>query len=143
MSFLGDPRRRTVVFLGGGVLLFLALLGALVQAFNLSDVWFLNPQTSGETLAFVGLIVLVFLLLMLLLTLLFRNILKLQPADQSGSALGARLRTRMSGGEQPLIALIPAVCMFLFSFLLLNRSIGSLVFAADGGFTRGLKSRSA
>ncbi|HKN20617.1 MAG TPA: ATP-binding protein [Terracidiphilus sp.] len=104
----------------GGVLLLFAFLGAL-QAFNMSEFRFLNPVTSGETLAFVGLIVLVFLLLMLLLTLLFRNILKLY-ADQSGSALGARLRTRMVLGAA-LIALIPAVCMFLFSFLLLNRSI--------------------
>lgn len=106
--------------LAGGVLLLFALLGAL-QAFNMSEVRFLNPVTSGETLAFAGLIVLVFLLLMLLLTLLFRNILKLY-ADQGGSALGARLRTRMVVGAA-LIALIPAVCMFLFSFLLLNRSI--------------------
>jgi PAS domain S-box-containing protein len=120
MSFLGDPRRRTMILLAGGVLLLFAFLGAL-QAFNTSDVRFLNPVTSGETLAFAGLIVLVFLLLMLLLTLLFRNILKLY-ADQSGSALGARLRTRMVVGAA-LIALIPAVCMFLFSFLLLNRSI--------------------
>ncbi len=104
----------------GGVLLLFAFLGAL-QAFNVSEFRFLNPETSGETLIFVGLVVLVFLLLMLLLTLLFRNILKLY-ADQSGSALGARLRTRMVVGAA-LIALIPAVCMFLFSFLLLNRSI--------------------
>jgi PAS domain S-box-containing protein len=109
-----------MLLLAGGVLLLFALLGAL-QAFNMSEVRFLNPETSGETLAFVGLIVLVFLLLMLLLTLLFRNILKLY-ADQSGSALGARLRTRLVVGAA-LIALIPAVCMFLFSFLLMNRSI--------------------
>jgi len=120
MPFLGDPRRRTLFLLAGGVILLFALLGAL-QAFNLSEVRFLNPETSGETLASVGLIVLVFLLLLLLLTLLFRNILKLY-ADQSGSALGTRLRTRMVVGAA-LIALIPAVCMFLFSFLLLNRSL--------------------
>jgi PAS domain S-box-containing protein len=120
MSFLGDPRRRSMFLLLGGVLLLFAFLGAL-QAFNMSEFRFLTPETSGETLAFVGLIVLVFLLLMLLLTLLFRNILKLY-ADQSGSALGARLRTRLVVGAA-LIALIPAVCMFLFSFLLLNRSI--------------------
>src|SRR5580658_1814751 len=115
-----DPKRRSMFLLAGGVVLLFALLGAM-QAFNLSDVRYLNPETSGETLIFVGLIVLVFLLLMLLLTLLFRNILKLY-ADQGGSALGARLRTRMVVGAA-LIALIPAVCMFLFSFLLLNRSI--------------------
>jgi len=120
MPLLGDPKRRSVVLLAGGVVLLFALLGAL-QAFNLSEVRFLTPETSGETIVFVGLTVIVFLLLMLLLTLLFRNILKLY-ADQSGSALGARLRTRLVVGAA-LIALIPAVCMFLFSFLLLNRSI--------------------
>ena len=120
MPLLGDPKRRPMFLLAGGVVLLFALLGAM-QAFNLSDVRYLNPETSGETLAFVGLTVLVFLLLLLLLTLLFRNILKLY-ADQSGSALGARLRTRLVVGAA-LIALIPAVCMFLFSFLLMNRSI--------------------
>jgi len=120
MPLPGDPRRRSLVLLAGGVILLFALLGAL-QAFNLSEVRFLNPETSGETLASVGLIVLIFLLLLLLLTLLFRNILKLY-ADESGSALGARLRTRLVVGAA-LIALIPALCMFLFSFLLMNRSI--------------------
>ncbi len=120
MSFLGDPRRRTVVFLGVGVLLFFALLGAL-QAFNTSNVHFLNPETAGETLAFTGLTVVVFLLLMVLLMLLLRNILKLY-ADQSSSALGARLRTRMVLGAV-LIAVTPATFMFLFSFELMNRSI--------------------
>ena len=62
-----------------------------------------------------------FLLLMVLLMLLLRNILKLY-ADQSSSALGSRLRTRMVLGAA-LIALTPAVFMFLFSFQLMNRSI--------------------
>src|ERR1019366_2898048 len=117
MQFLGDPRRRSVVLLACGVLLFFALLGTL-QAFNIRV---LNPETSGETLVFTGLTVVVFLLLMVLLMLLLRNILKLY-ADQSSSALGARLRTRMVLGAT-LIALTPAVFMFLFSFGLLNRSI--------------------
>jgi PAS domain S-box-containing protein len=120
MSFLGDPRRRSVALLAGGFLLLVALFGAL-QAFNTSSVRFLSPETSGETLVFTGLTVLVFLLLMALLMLLLRNILKLY-ADQSSSALGARLRTRMVLGAA-LIALIPAVFMFLFSFFLMNRSI--------------------
>jgi hypothetical protein len=120
MSFLNEPRRRSVAFLAAGVLLFLGLLGAL-QAFNTSSISFLNPETSGETLAFTALTFLVFLLLLLLLMLLLRNILKLY-ADQSSSALGARLRTRMVVGAG-LIALTPAVFMFLFSFQLMNRSI--------------------
>jgi two-component system nitrogen regulation sensor histidine kinase NtrY len=120
MPFSGDPRRRSVALLAGGVLLFFALLGAL-QAFNTSSVRFLNPETSGETLIFTGLTVLVFLLLLVLLMLLLRNILKLY-VGQSSSALGARLRTRMVLGAA-LIALTPAVFMFLFSFNLMNRSI--------------------
>ncbi len=117
MRFLDDPRRRSVAMLGGGVLLFFALLGTL-QAFNIR---ILNPISTGETLVFTGLTVVVFLLLMVLLMLLLRNILKIY-ADQSSSALGARLRTRMVLGTT-LIALTPAVFMFLFSFLLMNRSI--------------------
>jgi hypothetical protein len=120
MPFSGDPRRRSIALLGGGALLFLALLGAL-QAFNTSSVRFLNPETSGETLIFTSLTVVVFLLLLVLLMLLLRNILKLY-ADQSSSALGSRLRTRMVLGAA-LIALTPAVFMFLFSFNLMNRSI--------------------
>jgi hypothetical protein len=102
------------------LLFFLALLGAL-QAFNTSNVSFLNPETAGETLLSVGLIVLVFLLLLLLLVLLLRNLLKVY-AGQEGSGLGARLRSRMVLGAV-LIALAPAVLMFLFSFLLMNRSL--------------------
>jgi len=120
MPILGDSRRRSVALFGGLVLVFLALLGGL-QAFNTSNVRFLNPETSGETLVFTGLTVLVFLLLLTLIVLLFRNIMKLY-AGQSSNALGARLRTRMVLGAA-LIALTPAVFMFLFSLVLMNRSI--------------------
>jgi hypothetical protein len=120
MFFSKDRRRRAVFLLSGGVVLFFALLGAM-QWFNTSTVSFLNPETSGETLAFTGLTVVLFLLLIVLLLLLLRNILKLY-ADQGSSALGARLRTRMVLGAA-LIALTPAVLMFLFSFQLMNRSI--------------------
>ncbi len=120
MFFKGDRRRRAVALLSGGVLLFFALLGGL-QAFNTSSVSFLNPETSAETLAFTGVTVVLFLVLIAFLMLLLRNILKLY-ADQGSSALGARLRTRMVLGAA-LIALTPAFCMFLFSFFLMNRSI--------------------
>jgi hypothetical protein len=120
MPFLADPKRRSIAMLGGGVLLIFAILGWL-QAFNTSHVGFLNPETSGETLAFTALTVLVFLLLMVLSMLLLRNILRLY-ASQSSSALGSRLRTRMVLGAI-IIALTPAIFMFLFSFMVLNRSI--------------------
>jgi len=120
MPLNGDPRRRTIPVLAGGAIALLALLGAL-NAFNPSSIHFLNPDTSGETLAFTSVIILVFLVLLLFLLLLLRTIVKLY-ADQSSSALGARLRTRMVLGAA-LIALIPAIFMFLFSFQLMNRSI--------------------
>ena len=117
MPFLSDPRRRSIALFGFGVVLLIALLGTL-QAFNIR---ILNPITPEETIVFTGLTVVVFILLMVLLMLLLRNILKLY-ADQSSSALGARLRTRMVVGAA-IIALTPAVFMFLFSFLLMNRSL--------------------
>src|ERR1035437_9694593 len=120
MLFSSDPRRRSVALLAGGVVSVFALLGGL-QAFNTSNVGFLSPETFGETLAFTALTVLVFLLLVVLSMLLLRNILKLY-ASQSSSAVGSRLRTRMVLGAV-LIALTPAIFMFLFSFVLLNRSI--------------------
>jgi len=120
MFFSGEPRRRSVALFATGTFVFLALLIAL-QAFNTSNVRFLNPETSGETLAFTGLTVLLFLLLMAFLVLLFRNLLKLY-AGQSSTALGARLRSRMVLGAA-IIALTPAAFMFLFSFTLMNRSI--------------------
>ena len=120
MPLLGDARQRTVILLGAGVVLFLALLGAL-QAFNTSNISFLTPESAGETLVFTGLTVIVFLLLLVLLLLLLRNILKIY-ADPTSSALGVRLRTRMVLGAV-LIALAPAAFMFLFSFQLMNRSL--------------------
>ncbi|MGA3081257.1 MAG: ATP-binding protein [Terracidiphilus sp.] len=120
MSFLGDRRRRAVALYAGGALLIAVVLGAM-QAFNTSNVGFLNPETSGETLISAGLIVLLFLLLLLLLLLLLRNVLKVY-AGQGSSGLGARLRSRLVLGAV-LIALVPAVFMFLFSYSLMNRSL--------------------
>ncbi len=119
MPLLGDRRRRAVALFGGGALLILAVLGAL-QAFNTSNVPYLTPESSGETLVFTIVTSLVFLLLLLLLVLLLRNLVKLYGGESS--ALGARLRTRMMVGAA-LIALLPAVFMFLFSFQLMNRSM--------------------
>jgi two-component system, NtrC family, nitrogen regulation sensor histidine kinase NtrY len=120
MLLKGNPRLRLIVLLGSAVILVFALLGGL-QAFNTSKVSFLNPDTTGETLAFTGLTVVLFLMLIALLVLLLRNLLKLY-ADQGSRALGARLRNRMVLGAV-LIALTPAVFMFLFSFFLMNRTI--------------------
>ena len=120
MSLLGTSRRRTIAWLGAGVFVFLAALQAL-YSFNTSRVPFLTPQSTGDILVFSAMSVIVFLLLLMLLVLLIRNILKLF-VDERSRALGSRLRTRLVIGAA-LIALAPAVFMFLFSFQLLNRSV--------------------
>jgi two-component system nitrogen regulation sensor histidine kinase NtrY len=120
MPFFGSPRRRTIALLSTGAFVIFAALIAL-NAFNTSGNRFLTPQTSGDILVFTAMSVIAFLLLLMLLVLLIRNILKLF-VDQRSRALGSRLRTRLVIGAA-LIALAPAVFMFLFSFVLMNRSV--------------------
>ena len=110
-------RRTTVVVLAAGTLLLVLVLGAL-NAFRLD---FLHPSSSGQIFLFTALSVIVFLLFVTLLLLLLRNILKLL-ADERSRVLGSRLRSRMLVGAV-LLSFAPALFMFLFSFLLMNRSI--------------------
>lgn len=109
-------RRATVIALAAATLLLVLLLGAL-NAFKLN---FLQPQNVAQIQIFTGLTVLVFLLLVVMLVLLLRNILKFL-ADQRSRVLGSRLRSRMLMGAV-LISFAPALFMFLFSYWLLNRS---------------------
>ncbi|MGA2205662.1 MAG: ATP-binding protein [Terracidiphilus sp.] len=120
MRFLADSRRRRIILLAGGVLLVFVLLGTL-QWFNTSRVDFLNPETYGQTMALTALEVLLFLLLLLLLVLLFRTVLRVYVGQGSGG-VAARLRSRMVLGAM-LITVTPAALMFLFSYLLMNRSL--------------------
>ena len=77
-SLADDSKRKlTVWVLGGGMLLLFLLLGAL-NAFNFR---FLHPRSIGQIFLFTSLSVLVFLLFVVVLILLSRNILKLF-ADQ-------------------------------------------------------------
>jgi two-component system nitrogen regulation sensor histidine kinase NtrY len=116
---LADSKHRkwTVTALGSGMLLLLFSLGAL-NAFNLS---FLHPHSTGQIFFFTAISALAFLLLLTVLVLLFRNIVKLL-AEQRSRVLGYKIRSRMLMGAL-LVSFAPAVFMFLFSFLLLNRSI--------------------
>ncbi len=120
MRFLRDRRRRAIALLTGGAIIVFVLLGTL-QWFNTTGVGFLNPQTYGQTLILTALEGLLFLLLLLLLVLLFRNLLKVYVGEGS-SGLSARLRSRMVLGAV-MITLTPAALMYLFNYLLLNRSL--------------------
>ncbi len=97
------------------------MLLLLLFALNAFNVRALNPHTTGQIFLLTSLSVLVFLLFVTVLVLLLRNLIKLL-AEQRSQVLGARLRTRMFIGAL-LVSLVPALFMFLFSFLLMNRSI--------------------
>jgi len=116
---LPDPkhRRLTLILLGTAVFVLLFLLIAL-NAFNVRA---LTPHTTGQIFLLTSVSVLVFLLFVTVLVLLLRNLIKLL-AEQRSQVLGARLRTRMFIGAL-MVSLVPALFMFLFSFLLMNRSI--------------------
>jgi nitrogen fixation/metabolism regulation signal transduction histidine kinase len=117
---MGDAtiRRRAFVITLSVCLLLLFLSLATLNAFNFN---FLNPNSPLQTLVFVSLSVIGFLLFVGVLVLLVRNVLKLY-ADQRSRVLGTRLRTRMLWGAV-LVSLVPLVFMFAFSYLLMNRAV--------------------
>ncbi len=110
--------RRSLVITLGVCLLFLFLVLATLNAFNLK---FLNPASTPQTLVFIALSTVAFLLFVGVLVLLVRNVLKLY-ADQRSRVLGTRLRTRMLWGAV-LVSVVPLVFMFMFSYLLMNRAV--------------------
>jgi len=111
-------RRRVLIITLGVSLLMLLLVPVTLNAFNLK---ILNPESPTQTLVFIALSTVSFLLFVAVLILLVRNVLKLY-ADQRSGVLGTRLRTRMLWGAV-LVSLVPLVFMFLFSYLLMNRSV--------------------
>lgn len=115
---VATARRRILVIALAVCLFFLLLSLSTLNAFNNH---FLNPVTPLQTLVFLALSVIAFLLFVGVLVLLVRNILKLY-ADQRSRVLGTRLRTRMLRGAV-LISLVPLAFMFAFSYLLMNRAV--------------------
>jgi two-component system nitrogen regulation sensor histidine kinase NtrY len=105
-----SSRRGNLVILLGIATLVLLLIFITLNAFRLQ---FLNPVSSIQTLVFIALSVLAFLLFVGVLVLLVRNVLKLY-ADQRSRILGTRLRTRMLWGAV-LVSLVPLAFMFAFS----------------------------
>jgi nitrogen fixation/metabolism regulation signal transduction histidine kinase len=114
----GTSRRGVLVITLSVCVLVLFLGFATLNAFNLPV---LNPASSTQTLVFLALSILAFLLFVGVLVLLVRNVLKLY-ADQRSRVLGTRLRTRMLWGAV-LVSVVPLVFMFFFSYLLLNRAV--------------------
>jgi len=110
-------RRALLIPLALGIVLLFGVVFSQ-QAFNLKQ---LRPDSAGQTLGLVALSALVFLLLVVLTFVLFRNLLKLY-AERRLGVLGSRFRTRMVIGAL-VLSFAPAIVMFMFSYGLMNRSI--------------------
>ncbi len=114
----GERRKRALV----GLMIGTAVLFALVfsqQWFRLS---FLQPD-SAQTLTFAALSALIFLLLVTLIFILFRNLVKLS-AERRVGVIGSKFRTRMVIGAL-VLSFTPVIFLFLFAYGLMNRSINT------------------
>lgn len=113
------PVERKALIIGLGIAIFvLFLVLASQQAFNLT---FLSPGGAQQTVLLTALSALVFLLFVALTFVLLRNLLKLL-AERRVGVLGSKFRTKMVFGAL-LMSFTPALFMFLFTYLLTNRSI--------------------
>ncbi len=117
MAVSTNRRKMMIIALGTCLLVLFAALAAL-NAFNKS---FLDPATTEQIFVYTGLSIVAFLLFVVVLVLLVRNVLKLY-ADQRSRVMGTRLRTRMLWGAV-LVSLVPLVFMFIFSYGLMNRAV--------------------
>lgn len=115
-----QPNRRKALSIALGVCFLVLLLAlATLNAFNSPQLP--HPANLEQIFLFTGLSVVAFLLFVVVLVLLVRNMLKLY-ADQRSRVMGARLRTRMLWGAV-LVSFLPIVFMFAFSYLLMNRAV--------------------
>src|SRR5206468_1280603 len=111
--------RRKGLIIGLGIAIFLLFLVLVSQqAFNLT---FISPGGVQQTVLLTALSALVFLLFVALTFVLLRNLLKLL-AERRIGVLGSKFRTKMVFGAL-LMSFTPALFMFLFTYLLTNRSI--------------------
>ena len=81
-----------------------------------------RPDDVKQTLVLWGISTLVFLGMVTLGFILFRNLLKLY-MEHRGNRLGSRIKTRLVAGALGL-TILPVVFLFFFSFSVLNRTLG-------------------
>src|SRR5262245_36811703 len=111
--------RRRLLFGFGLVLLVLSVLVVAWQgSFNLSN---FNPKNPGQKLVYCPTIILVFVLMVTLGFMLFRELVKLYFARQSNQE-GSRIRTKLVMGALAL-SFAPVICLVLFSFYVLSHSL--------------------
>ena len=98
-----------------------ALLFAVLFSLSSSELRFIRPRTSEETVTLVSLTILVSLLFGGLTFVLLRNLIKVF-AERRLGVLGSKFRTRLVVASL-LLSFVPVIVMFWFSYGLMNRSI--------------------
>ena len=102
------------------VALGLALVFGMLLALTSFDLPF-QPNTNEQLLLYDALSVLIFVLFLSLTFVLLRNLLKLF-AERRLGVLGSKFRTRLVVASL-LLSFLPVIGMFLFAYVLMNRSI--------------------
>ena len=110
--------RRVVPYALAAFVLLLAFVLFSQSSLNLS---FIRPASTSEAILLASLSALVFLLFVALTVVLARNLIKIF-AERRIGVLGSRFRARMVVGSL-LLSFLPTLFLFLFSYVLMNRSI--------------------
>src|SRR5690349_12551998 len=111
-------KKRLLLGIGGVVLVLSVLLVAWQGSFSLGT---FDPATLHQTFIFWATFVLIFVLMVTLGFILFRELVKLYIARQSNQS-GSRIRTKLVLGALALSCL-PVVCQVLFSYEVLSHSL--------------------
>src|SRR5437764_15195375 len=109
----------TKLYLAGFCLLMLALIVFVQAAFNLDP--FFSPSEPKQIVLLVTLSTFIFLVLLIFGFVLLRNLVKVW-TERKQQKPGSKFKTTVLVSLVTL-TLIPATCLFLFSFALVNRSV--------------------
>jgi len=110
-------RKKLIIILAVPSLILFAVLFSLSS----SELSFIRPKTSEETVTLVSLTLLVSLLFGGLTFVLLRNLIKAF-AERRMGVVGSKFRTRLVVASL-LLSFVPVIVMFWFSYGLMNRSI--------------------
>src|SRR5947199_8058484 len=113
------PPQTTKLYVAGFFLLTLALLVFVQAAFNLDP--FLSPSEPDQIVLLYTLSTFIFLVLLIFGFVLLRTLIKVW-AERKQQKPGSKFKTKLLV-SLILLTLIPATCLFLFAFGLVNRSI--------------------
>src|SRR5438093_2673571 len=113
------PPQTTKLYVAGFFLLMLALLVFVQAAFNLDP--FLSPSEPDQIVLLYTLSTFIFLVLLIFGFVLLRTLIKVW-AERKQQKPGSKFKTKLVV-SLILLTLIPATCLFLFAFGLVNRSI--------------------